>query len=599
MPKTVPTTLVELYRAACVQYSKRRLFGTRTRGGWHWVTYSEFPRWVDQCRSGLARLGVKPGDRVALIANNRLEWAVVAYATWTLGAVLVPMYQAQPTTEWDFILADSGSRVVVAAGSSPVEHLARLIGTTALEHVIGLDLPPQHARAYDALCSGPVLPSTQQVRPEDVAGLIYTSGTTGKPKGVILTHQNLVSNVLGASAVFRLGPDVTLSFLPWAHSFGQTADLHTMLHNGVSIAINDDASRVLENLGEVRPTLICAVPRIFVRLRQSVEAKLGRKPRWLQSLFYSALEIARRRARGQRVARLQSLELALADRLLFAAIRRKLGGRLRFVVSGSAALGVEVADFVDALGIRVYEGYGLTEASPFVAANCERARRRGSVGRPLPGVRVRVDDTVGERQGQGEVIVHGSNVMRGYHGRPLETGAALLPDGGLRTGDLGYLDGDGFLFITGRLKEQYKLENGKYVLPETIEEQLKMSPLVSQAVVYGDGKPFNVALIVPNRTELGEWARRRGIALGEVEQDPAIRALIGNELAERSRALRSFEKPREFLLVSGEFTVENGLLTPSLKVRRDRVLAKYGTHLNALYASGQQETPTAKPLPSS
>lgn len=232
-----------------------------------------------------------------------------------------------------------------------------------------------------------------------------------------------------------------------------------------------------------------------------------------------------------------------------------------------------------------------------MAANCERARRRGSVGRPLPGVRVVVDHAVGERQGQGEIIAYGDNVMRGYHGRPLETREALLPDGGLRTGDLGYLDTDGFLFITGRLKEQYKFENGKYVLPSEVEEQLKLSPLVAQAVVYGDGKPFNVALVVPDRTELEDWARREGIDLGDVERDPSVRALIRDELAERSLALRSFEKPRNFILVSREFTVENGLLTPSLKVRRDRVLEQYGSQLDALYTGARYQPPTATPLP--
>ena len=356
-----------------------------------------------------------------------------------------------------------------------------------------------------------------------------------------------------------------------------------MVAAGTAIAINDDIARLVDNLGEVRPTLICAVPRIFSRLYENVERTVAAKPRILQALFRSAMRTAKLRRKGGEVSVLEGMGLALADRLIFAQVRRKLGGRMRFVVSGSAALGREVAEFIDALGITVYEGYGLTEASPIVAANCERAHRMGSVGRPVPGVRVVIAERAGGEGKQGEILVYGDNVMRGYHDRPEETSEALLPDGGLCTGDLGYLDEDGFLFITGRIKEQYKLENGKYVVPSAAEETLKLSRYIAQVMLYGANRPYNVALVLPDLGNLQEWAVHERVELGDIPKNPRVRTLIQHELAERGSLLRSFERPRAFLLVAQEFTTENGFLTPSLKLRRARVLEAYGAELEALY----------------
>jgi long-chain acyl-CoA synthetase len=575
--------LVELYQKSCQKFAERRLFGTRGADGWHWVSYRDFPALVDRCRSGLRRLGVGPGDRVALVANNRVEWAVVAYATLGIGAAMVPMYEGQPPSEWEFIIADSGSRVAIGANRTihgTLRDLPTKIST--LRHVVGIGLPDADPQSFHALLTAPADAPAVAPEPEDVAGLIYTSGTTGLPKGVVLTHKNITTNVAAVLDIFDLDRDVTLSFLPWTHSFGQTADLHTMVAAGASIAINDDIGRLVDNLGEIAPTLLCTVPRIFNRLYQNVERGIASKPRVLQALFRSAIETAKRRRRGETVSIAQRLTLELADRLIFAQVRRRLGGRLRFVVSGSAALGREVGEFIDALGITVYEGYGLTEASPIVTANSHRAQRLGSVGRPVPGVRVRIDERAGEG-GQGEIIVYGDNVMRGYHGRPEETREVLLPDGGLRTGDLGCLDSDGFLFITGRIKEQYKLENGKYVVPSVAEDALKLSPFIAQVMLHGANRPYTVALIVPELERLREWAEREHVDLGDIPSNPRVRALFQRELDERSSSLRGFERPRAFLLLTQEFTTENGFLTPSLKIKRARVLEVFGAELDALY----------------
>ncbi|MFC1641829.1 AMP-dependent synthetase/ligase [Myxococcota bacterium] len=580
--------LVELYQTACSVHAARRLFGTRSSDGWKWMRYEEFPGLVERCRAGLARLGVGPRDRVGLIASNRVEWAVVAYATYGLGAAIVPMYEAQAPAEWRFILNDSGSKVVVASAPA-VPHVQELSDPLpVLTHVIGLDRPPDDPSSFAALCAGaPDAPSSQP-QPDDVAGYIYTSGTMGQPKGVLLTHRNIVSNVRAALELFELGTETTLSFLPWTHAFGQTADLHAMLAAGAAIAINDDLERLLDNLADIRPTLICAVPRIFNRLHESVHRNVDQKPRLLQALFRSALETSRKKQGGQSVSAWEHLQLALADRLLFSRVRAKLGGRLRIVISGSAALGREVAEFVDALRIPIYEGYGLTEASPIVTANCPGGRRLGSVGRPLPGVRIVLDRNPDHRapdlpEEQGEVLVYGENVMLGYHQRPEETAEAIMPDGALRTGDLGYLDEDGYLFLTGRAKEQFKLENGKYVVPVHIEERLKLSPFIAQAVVYGANRPHNVVLLVPDFQRVHEWIRTERVEAGDLVVDPRVRALFWQQVEKYTAELRSFERPKNLLVIAQDFTTENGMLTPSLKVKRTAVLARYGAQLEALY----------------
>jgi long-chain acyl-CoA synthetase len=319
-----------------------------------------------------------------------------------------------------------------------------------------------------------------------------------------------------------------------------------------------------------------------------VNQQLAGQPRPVQQLFRAALRIAARRSNGQPIGALDRALLALADRLIFARVRAKFGGRLKYTVSGSAALSQEVAQFVDALGVAVFEGYGLTEASPVVSSNCPQSRRFGSVGRPLPGVRVHIDTTVTGDPGQGEIVVYGPNVMRGYHDRPEENAQAFTADGGLRTGDMGSLDQDGYLFITGRIKEQYKLENGKYVVPSPLEEDLKLSPFVANAMLYGADRPYNVALVVPDREAL-RHAAAAGASTPEAPlETDRVRTLVRQEIARRTQSWKSFERPRDFALIEEDFTVENGLLTPSLKLKRRDVCARYRHVIDALYAPPAQ-----------
>jgi long-chain acyl-CoA synthetase len=580
--------LVDLYEQACRDFGPREVFGTKRNGAWQWQTYAEFGKAIDQFRAGLASLGVGPGDRIAIISDNRVEWAVAAYATYGRRAAFVPMYESQLPDEWVFILRDCGAKMVIASTQAIFDTLTRRkVEMPSLEHILGLDLPESNDRSFASVLarakSAPVPP--EHPSPSEIAGFIYTSGTTGEPKGVVLTHKNFVANVNGVNEVFDMEPtDRSLAFLPWAHAFGQTAELHSLLSQGLSIGINDAIPNLVGNLSEVKPTVLIAVPRIFNRIYDGINKQMSEKPAPIRSLFRAGIAAATKRSRGETIGPLAAMARGLADALIFKKVRAKLGGRLRLVVCGSAALSKDVAEFVDAIGIDVYEGYGLTEAAPVVSVNYPGNRKIGSIGKALPGVRVVIDTEVTGDPQNGEIVVYGDNVMQGYHNRPEENAAAFTADRGLRTGDMGRVDSDGYLYITGRIKEQYKLETGKYVVPSPLEEQLKLSPYIASVMLYGDNKPYNVALVIPDKEALSRWADQNKKTLGDPSTNPDVKALIKTELASFSQGFKSYERPKDFVIVNDDFTVEAGLLTPKLSVKRRNVLARYGGALEALYS---------------
>lgn len=580
-------TLVDLWDRATKKYADRELFGTKTAGGWHFITFSEFRARTDDARGGLAALGVHPQDRVAIVSNNRVEWAALAFATYGLRAAFVPMYEQQHADEWVFILNDCGAKVVFAATAKIYDHLvSKKSEMPALEHIVGLHLPPSDPNSYAAFSEkGRAAPVPfQHPDPSEIAGYIYTSGTTGKPKGVLLTHKNFCANVNAIDGLFDITPeDRSLAFLYWAHSFGQTAELYSLMSQGMSIALNDEIPNLVSNLGEVKPSVLVAVPRIFNRIYDGVNKQMSEKPAPIRALFKAGIAAANKRSRGEPLGALESIALSLADKLIFKKIRGKMGGRLRFAVSGSAALSREVAEFVDALGVTVFEGYGLSEASPVVSANYHGNRKIGTVGKALPGVRIVIDTSVTGDPKNGEIVVYGDNVMQGYHNRPEENAAAFTSDGGLRTGDMGYLDEDGYLYITGRIKEQYKLENGKYVVPSPLEEQLKLSPYILNIMVYGDNQPYNVALVVADTDAIRRWARDHGHEIADITTDQRVISLLKAEIDKQSTGFKSYEKIKDLIVITEDFTTDNGLLTPSLKVKRRQVLERYGDRLRALY----------------
>lgn len=595
-----PENIVELFESSVALHAPRELFGTKTDRGWSWLTYADVGRMVDAMRAALSSLGVGRGDRVAIIANNRVEWAVASYATYGLGAAFVPMYENQSEKDWAFILKDCGAKGVFVPNDAVRDRIAAMADALpALAWTAVLDGVPGAPAAeggrlgrewYSRMLVRHAADTVASLRPspDDTACIIYTSGTTGEPKGVVLSHGNMATNVVGIRSLGLITEDDrSLSFLPWAHAMGNTCELNGFVSMGASIGICEGIEHIISNLSEVRPTALLTVPRIFNKIYNGVRAQIASKPAPVQKLVNAGLAAAKRKRETGSAGLGGAIALALADKLVFSKVRARFGGRLRLAVSGAAALAVEVAEFIDAIGIQVYEGYGLSEASPIVTVNYPGNRKIGSVGKAIPGVRVGI--AAPNETGQGEIVVRGPNVMRGYYGRPKETAEVITPDGTLRTGDLGRIDADGYLFITGRIKEQYKLENGKYVVPGPLEERLKLSPLVANAFVYGDNRAYNVALVVPNMDAVkaalyGNQPVIPAHAPETLLADQRVVALLSTEVDRMCADIKGYERIRKIALIAEDFTQENGMLTPTLKLKRRNVLAKWGSLVESLYA---------------
>jgi long-chain acyl-CoA synthetase len=569
--------LATMLHDVVAKYGDRPALGTRAADDWKWTSYREFGALVDRARAALAARGVVRGDRLAVISNNRLEWAVVGYAAFTLGAVWVPMYESQLDGDWQFIIEDCGARLCFVSGDAIAKRVRGFAGQLPkLEHVIDFDAPGDDGFAafMQAGESRPVAAITPDA--QDVALFIYTSGTTGKPKGVRLSHANLAGNVSGFQEVVPIdGSHRSLAFLPWAHVYGGSVELHGMISIGASLAICSKRERILEYIGEVKPSVLFAVPQIWNRIYAGVQANVAEKPKLIQSIFAAALRSRSKQKRGQSRSFGEVLALPLARALIFGKVKQRFGGKLQFACSGAAALSPDVAEFVDNLGIDVYEGYGMTETSGIAVCNQPHARRIGTVGKPLPGVDIKLDhQALGGDADNGEIIVYGTGVMLGYHNQPEETAKIMTPDGGLRTGDLGRFDGDGFLAVTGRVKELYKLQNGKYVAPAPLEEKLTLSPFIAQAMLHGADKPYNVAIIVPNMQNAKELAH----------DAKKLREVIAAELDKYSSDWKSYERVKKFMIADEEFTTANDMLTPTLKVKRRNVIKRYGADLDKLYS---------------
>ena len=602
MPSFTPRfrDLVTLFEDAVERHRERPLFGEKRKGQWTWTTYGAFGEQVDHARAGLAELGVKKGDRVAIVSGNCVPWAAGAYASFGLGAIWVPMYEAQQEAERRYILQHSEARVCFASTPEMARQLLEMKQwLPALQHVICIETPPSDVSSYAALLTaGARSPLDSRIPdPADTAAIVYTSGTTGRPKGVMLSHANLATNVAAGLAVFQLGPeDRSLAFLPWAHLYGQIVELHSLIATGASTALCEGVSQIMDGLLEIRPTVLVAVPAIFNRIHAGVRQKLEGSPVAVRSLFEAGLRVQAKLRAEERVSAVDRLLLALARRLVYSRVVARFGGRLKFAISSGAALPREVAEFIDGLGVVVCEGYGMTETSPGVSLNSPGDRRLGSVGKPIPGVTVTLDASAATAPGEGEIVVHGHNVMQGYYKLPEETAQAMLPDGGLRTGDLGRFDEDGFLYVTGRVKELYKLDNGRYVAPAPLEEKLALSLFISQVMVYGADRPFNIAIVAPDLAALRKRLGQEGTEDDRLLADPHTRELLRAEIDRYQAGFKTFEQIRDFIVAGEAFSIENDLLTPKLSLKRQNIERRYRREIEGIY--GREEPPEPRPTDS-
>ena len=584
--------LIEMLEKSRQLYADRPLYGTKHDGVYEWTTYEQFAEKVDAFRGGLASLGVSAGDKVAIICKNTEEWAVSAYATYGLSAQHIPMYETQMAKEWEYIIRDCGAKVLLAANAAVLEQTRDFPeNIESLEHIVLLSgSDAGDVKTYsDLLKTGRENP-VQVRHPESQSpmGMIYTSGTTGDPKGVMLSHRNLIFECEVVLPLLGMtNEDRSLAFLPWAHVFGQVAEVHGLINSGGSAGLVEDVNTLIEELGVLKPSMFFAVPRVYNRIYERLRGQMQEKPGFIRSLFYGGLKQAKREREGETLGFLDNLTLTLARKIIFKKVLNRFGGNLRIAISGASALSPEVAEFVNDIGISIYEGYGLSENTAALSVNYPGVRRFGSVGKPLPGVRIEIDKSVeGSKEEDGEVIAYGENIMLGYHNLPEKTKESINDDGGLRTGDLGHLDADGYLYITGRVKEQYKLENGKYVAPAPLEESLKLSAYIDQVILYGFNRPHNVAVIVAAMPAVEKFAEENGIS-GSGESllgDPLVRELFQKQLEHYGKDFKSFERPQNFALLSEEWGIDNGLLTPTLKLKREVVEDQFRSQIESLYS---------------
>jgi len=574
----------------------------RRDGRWQAISSQEFLRRVAGLSTAFVELGVKPGDRVGLFSANRPEWHTADFAINGFGAVTVPVYFNESSDRMTYILKHCGARVVFVVGASQLQKLLAVrAGLPDLEQIIvadaGSDIPSECLR-YETLIAnaGPADISSyrtraSQVLPGQLASLIYTSGTTGEPKGVMLTHTNFCSNVHDVGYDFHLDPatDVALSFLPLAHVYGRTLDYIYIL-GGAALAYVESVDAVAQALLEVRPTITAAVPRFFEKIYARL-VEQGSKTRGVKKMLFDwAMRVAEMSAQwraGQRHPNfIVTLQRRLADALVFRKIRAGMGGRLRLISSGGAPLSKELAEFFWAVGIPIYQGYGLTETSPIVSSNYPD-NRMGSSGKPIPNVQVHAAE-------DGEILVKGPCIMQGYYKNPEATREVLSEDGWFRTGDIGYVDKDNYLFITDRKKDLLKTAAGKFVAPQPIENALKTSPYILNAMVVGDKKKFIVALIVPNATTVAAKAADQEIKFAsnsELAAHPWVHALIDSEVKRLTVHLAQYETIKRFALLPEDFTFDNGSLTFTLKLKRRVVEQQYAAVIESLYADVAEPRP--------
>jgi long-chain acyl-CoA synthetase len=592
-----PTTLVEMFEHAAREHPKPDTLNYKRDGAWQAISSEEMLRRARSIALGLRSLGIRRGDRVALLSDNCVEWTLSDAGCQFAGAVDVPIYSTLTPAQAAYILKDSGARALFIQSREKFEQLKpALAERLELEHIIFFD--GQSVDAVDGLTlkqleerGGSGGAAQQQaneelaraVEPEDIATIIYTSGTTGEPKGVMLTHSNLVSNLIDCGEHFDYyKTDVALSVLPLSHVLERLA-MYMYIHHGMRVFYAESMDKLGENFREVHPTIFIGVPRLFEKIYQRIKDKAAEGGRVKAALL--AWAVATGKAHAQRtlshrkVSPLLALKYRLASRLVFAKWREGLGGRVRFFIAGGAALPAEIGYIFAGAGMQIIQGYGLTETSPVISGCTLQENPVGTVGRPIRNVEVRIAD-------DGEIETRGPNVMLGYFNKPAATREVFTEDGWFKTGDIGEIDEQGFLRITDRKKELFKTSGGKYIAPQRIEQMIKASRFVNQVVLIGDGRKFPAALVVPDWEQIRSYAALKGInekLPAELCRHPRIVDLFERQIAGHTTELAKYERVKRIVLLEHEFTIDGGELTPTLKVKRRVVNEKYRDVIDRLY----------------
>ena len=576
-------------------------FRSKVGGAWVGVTHRETLNRVQAISLGLRELGVAAGDKVAIISENRPEWALADYACLATRAADVPIYPTLTAKQTEYILKDSESVAVFCSTAAQVDKVLEVQGSLPkLRHVIAFDSGAAAMRSPLAAMSLAELEDRGRAatgrypnwrnealsaQPDDLATLIYTSGTTGDPKGVMLSHYNIWSNVQACLQIIPIGGgDECLSMLPLSHSYERMVD-YTLFQAGVIINYAESFDTVAANLQEVKPTVVLSVPRLYEKVYARVLENALSGSAIKRSIFFWAKRAGEQWATlalaGVSIPGTLAIKKKVADRLVFSKLRARTGGRIRFFVSGAAPLSADIAKFFYSAGLPVLEGYGLTESSPVLTFNPLDGIKLGTVGRAIPGVELKIAS-------DGEILARGPNIMQGYYKLPEATRETINPEGWLLTGDIGVLDSDGYLKITDRKKELLKTAGGKYIAPQPIEGMAKRNKFVANAVLYGDRRKFPIMLVVPNFENLERWARERGLSYGtraQLLELADVKAKVEREVMGSLHDLAKFETPKKVVLLENDFTIESGELTPTLKVKRRVVERNYKGQIDAAYAA--------------
>ena len=603
------TTVPQLYYHLTEEYSKETnnfVLKHKVAGKYVGITYDQFKEETDSFAFGLASLGIGKGDKVSIIAENRPEWVYSDMAILGLGAIDVPLYPSLTSDSVEYILNNSESKAIIVSTKFQLNKVMKIRDKCkTLKYIILLNEKDADSSIKDLLSFSKVQelgkdfskahPSLLKdnlaiIKPDDICTIIYTSGTTGEPKGVVLTHRNILSNVQAALDCFPIGStDVFLSFLPLCHIFERMAGYYTAFSAKCTVCYAESIETVAQNLVDVKPTIMTSVPRLFERIHTKIIKNVDSQPLKKQKIFYWAMDVGVRYAEFKKKGNIPlsfKLKHKVADKLVFSKLREKTGGNLRFFISGGAALPTYLGNFFEAIGIIIVEGYGLTESSPVICANRVEDFKFGSVGKPFPGVEIKIAS-------DGEILARGPNIMQGYYKNKKET-EATIKDGWLYTGDIGVFDGDGFLKITDRKKHLFKTSAGKYIAPNPIESMFLASKYIDQFVLIGDRRMFLTALIVPDFEAVREYADSHKIPYDKVEdlvRDEQIYKMLDKEMDQFQKKLANYERVRKFVLLDRPFTIESGEITPSLKIKRKYVEERYQDLIEQMYQSLDRSVP--------